>query len=139
MVISVCGVIADCGFTSPWEEFRELLRSRYRLPAHPLLDAVDLYARLFAGFGLRECSTLDAMRTNSCPVLFVHGGSDHYVTTRFSRENYQACRAEKRLIIVPDAGHGMSYLLDTPGCQAALRDFLAAHTPKEAPHADDSL
>lgn len=125
---NVRGVIADCGFTSPYDEFKVVLKRGFRLPEHPFMDAAELFCRLFAGYGFRDCSTLDAMRTNTIPVLFIHGEADTFVPTRFSRENYNACRAEKKLVTVPGAGHGFSYLVATETCQAALREFLLGHS-----------
>ena len=38
-------------------------------------------------------------------------------------ENYQACKAPKRLFIVPGAGHGMSYFVDRPGYEQETKQF----------------
>lgn len=39
-------------------------------------------------------------------------------------ENYQACRAPKRILIVDGAEHAMSYLVDTKRYQEAVIEFL---------------
>ena len=42
-----------------------------------------------------------------------------------SRENYEASAAQyKRLLIVPHAGHGLSYMLDREAYLTALHEFL---------------
>jgi pimeloyl-ACP methyl ester carboxylesterase len=125
---TVDGIIADCGFTSPWDIVADLAKRRFHLPVHPLLDGLDCLAGWFAGFHLRESSTLDAMRQCRIPTLFVHGEGDNFVPCEMTRANYAACAAEKQLFTVPGAGHGGSYLVDRPGCEAVLRAFLAAHT-----------
>ncbi len=38
-------------------------------------------------------------------------------------ENYEACAAPKRLLIVPGATHGRSYLVDRESYEAAVRSF----------------
>ena len=44
-----------------------------------------------------------------------------------SRENFEASAAErKKLLIVPNAGHGLSYMLDRPAYLSALHEFLVA-------------
>lgn len=44
-----------------------------------------------------------------------------------SRENFEASAAErKKLLIVPNAGHGLSYMLDRPAYLSALHEFLEA-------------
>jgi len=40
-----------------------------------------------------------------------------------SQQNYDACTAPKKLVTVPGAGHGLSYLLDTEGYFQAVREF----------------
>lgn len=92
------------------------------------MDIANVFCRLLAGFNFKECSTLDAMEVNTLPILFVHGEADTFVPARFTRENYETCRAEKELITVPGAGHGMSYLLETEKCQKALSAFLEKHS-----------
>ena len=116
-------VVADCGFTSPYEEFVHVLKRRH-IPVHPVLDIAELYAKAFAGFSFKDYSTITALQTNRRPVLFVHGEKDTFVPVRFAVENYAACTAEKQLITVPEAGHGTSYVYAKESCHAALRDFL---------------
>ena len=121
---SVRGIIADCGFTSPYAEFKEVLTHKMHLPVHPFIEIADVFSRIFAGFGFNDCSTVDAMRVNKLPVLFIHGEEDNFVPFRFTRENFEACLAPKTLISVPNAGHGFSYLVETERCQWSLRAFL---------------
>ena len=41
-----------------------------------------------------------------------------------SRANRAACRSEARLLTVPGAGHGLSYLIDNAGYRSAVLSFL---------------
>ena len=52
------------------------------------------------------------MKTCNIPVIFFHGESDDFVPCVMSREMYNACTAPKELVTVPDAGHGLAYLVD---------------------------
>ena len=47
-----------------------------------------------------------------------------------SRENYARCASAKRLITVPGADHGFSYLVDKPGIETALKQFFAETLPR---------
>ena len=59
------------------------------------------------------------------PVLFIHGEDDRFVPCRMGRENFAHCRsAEKRLLTVPNAGHGMSYMADKTAYLRAVSAFL---------------
>lgn len=121
---NVCGIIADCGFTSPWEQIAHLMKTRYHLPVHPLLDLANLWAIILGGFSFREYSTLDAMEENTLPILFLHGEADEFVPTVFSIRAYEKCKAPKRIVTVPGAAHGVSYLIDPVTCDRELDDFL---------------
>lgn len=124
---TVRGIVADCGFTSAWEELSYLLRRRHVPAAGAVLRLADLLARLFAGFSFRECSTVEAMAANRLPILFLHGEADTFVPARFTQACFDACRGEKELLLVPGATHGVSYLKDRPRCQAALERFLRTY------------
>ena len=123
---NVKGVCADCGFTDPYEIVGRIMRSQ-RIPPFPLLDIAGIYTKVFAGFGLREYSTLTAMENCRIPVLLIHGLSDDFVPCEMSKRAFEACGTEKQLILVEDAGHGTSYLTDPERCQTALKTFLLSH------------
>lgn len=121
---AVRGVIADCGFTSPWDIFRYLVRRRYRLPVFPFLQITDFMCRHGgAGFGFRDVSTVDIMSEIRLPVLFIHGGKDRFVPAEMSRRNHELCVSEKYLEIIEGAGHGLSYLTETGRYEKAVLDF----------------
>lgn len=123
---SVSGIVADCGYTSPKAIICSVLRDHH-VPAAPVYAVAKLGARLFCGFDLDSVSAPDALRRSHIPVLFIHGDDDRFVPCRMSRENFEASAAEhKKLLIVHNAGHGLSYMLDRPAYLSALHEFLVA-------------
>ena len=121
---NVRGVIADCGFTSPYDIIGKVIRDNH-LPAKLLLPLIDLQTTLFAGFSLKEYSTLDAMKRTKLPVLLVHGEADAFVPCEMSRRVFEACAStDKTLLTVPNAGHGQSYLIDREKYQRTARAFI---------------
>ena len=118
------GIVADCGFTTPWDIMAHVARRDYRLPPFPLLYLLDGLARLRAGFRLKGADTRKALERNRIPVLFLHGEEDSFVPLSMTEENFAACRAEKRLYTVPGAGHAQSFGVDPEGCKRVLREFL---------------
>lgn len=123
---SVSGIVADCGYTSPKAIICSVLRDHH-VPAAPVYAVAKLGARLFCGFDLDSASAPDALRRSHIPVLFIHGDDDRFVPCRMSRENFEASAAEhKKLLIVHNAGHGLSYMLDRPAYLSALHEFLVA-------------
>lgn len=126
---NVRAIIADCGFTSPYEIAKSVLRRDYpRLPVGLLLPICGLFTRLYAGFGLHDASTLDAVRESRYPILFIHGTGDTFVPCEMTKEAYAACTSEKELILVDSAEHGKSYLVEKGRVEEALCRFLATHT-----------
>ena len=130
---SVRGVIADCGFSSPEAIMRSVLQAHVKwLPAGSLLGLMDVCTRVFAGFSIKEASTLDAVSKTKRPILFIHGTADTFVPCAMSQAAYDVCASEKQLILVDGARHGYSYLVDRPRVQAALAAFLEKYTSQEA-------
>ena len=41
-----------------------------------------------------------------------------------SRENYDACASAKEILIVPGAGHGLSYCVEPKAYEKAVEDFM---------------
>ncbi|MBE6564833.1 MAG: alpha/beta hydrolase [Ruminococcaceae bacterium] len=121
---NVVGIVADCGFTSPYDILAHVGKQYFHLPAFPLLPLADIVCKQKAGYSFKEYSTLDAMKTNRLPVLFIHGEGDTFVPTSMSKAAYEACRAEKQLFLVPSAGHGLSYTVDPQKCEETLANFL---------------
>ncbi len=112
---NVRGIIADCGFTSPYAIWKHVVTNNLHLPFNGVSSLLaDRLCMQKIDASPRDYSTVDAMRECKIPVLFVHGEDDHFVPKEMTLENYEACAAPKRLLTVPGAEHGMSYLLARP-------------------------
>ncbi|MBQ3133598.1 MAG: alpha/beta hydrolase [Clostridia bacterium] len=120
---NVRGIIADCGFTSPYAIISCFMKTGLPKMRQDLLPLLNVAVRRRAGYSFRGTSTVDALRDNTKPVLFVHGEADTFVPMAMTLENYKACRAPKELLLVEGAGHGLSYLFDTEHYQAMLLRF----------------
>ncbi len=122
---NVRGIIADCGFTSPWDITRACLKAWFNLPTYPFIPAVRAVTRLAAGYDLKEKSTLEILRTARIPTLFIHGTKDDFVPPHMTIHNYQVCSAPKRLCLVDDASHAFSWYFDNEKYISALESFFA--------------
>lgn len=121
---SVRCVIADCGFTSPYEIIKSVCKNGFHIPPFLIMPIERLYFKMFAGYGMKECSTVDAVKNTDIPIFFLHGEADTFVPPYMTRQNAAACRSEHVLLTVPGAEHGRSYLVDKEKCDAALGEFL---------------
>lgn len=125
---NVRGIVADCGFTSAWDELAYLLKKIVHLPPHPFLDGLSLMTTLIAGFGLKDCSAADCAAETDIPVLFIHGRRDTFVPYELGLKNFEACASEKKLITVDEAGHGVSYLVEPDRCREELTQFIERYS-----------
>lgn len=125
---NVRGIIADCGFTSPGEIIANVMKLWIKLPKFPLYYIVGWMCRVFAGFSFDEFSTVDAMKKNKLPIIFIHGTGDNFVPHDMTLRAHEACIAEKEIYLVEKAGHGLSYLVETENCQRAISAFLERNT-----------
>ena len=119
---NVIGILADCGYTSAREIIHKILR-QIRLPIRLVYPFVKLGARLFAGFDLEQADARKAVQNCTRPVIFYHGDGDDFVPWEMSRDNHAACPSRKKLVIIPGAGHGLSFPADQERYVAELREF----------------
>lgn len=117
-------VVADCGFTSPYEIMWKVLRKDRNVPLVRLvLGFGNILANLLADFEFEEYDTFKGLRYNKIPVLFIHGTGDTFVPIEMTIANFQYCTSEKSLYLVENAPHAVSYLIDEEGYHKALIDF----------------
>lgn len=121
---SVKAVIADCAFTSPYDVFAHILKRDYHLPPFPVMNINDMICRSKAGYGFRDYSTLDAVRSAKVPMLFIHGRNDDFVPVWMSEQNYEMCRSPKDILIVDNAAHGASYYENSKLYERKVGEFL---------------
>ncbi len=120
---SVKAVIADCAFTSPYDVFAHILKRDYHLPPFPVMNINDMICRKKAGYGFKDYSTLEAVRSAAVPILFIHGKEDTFVPTWMSEKNYECCASEKDIMLTENAAHGAAYYEDTEAYEKKIAEF----------------
>ena len=117
----VCA-LGDCGYSSAKEIIQKIVKEM-GLPPKLVYPFIQLGAWLFGHFDLEETSCVKAMETCKIPVILLHGDVDAFVPFEMSEQIYAACHSPKRLVKVPDAGHGLAFPKDEAAYIQALRDF----------------
>lgn len=120
---NVKGIIADCGYSSPKAIIRKVIHDM-RYPLELTYFFVRLGGKLFGRFDIEAASAVDALKYAKVPVLFIHGDDDRFVPCTMSEENYAACCAQKHMLRVAGAGHGLSYMVDAEGYRSSIQNFL---------------
>ena len=117
----VCA-LADCGYTSAEEIIKKIVKEM-KLPPKLIYPFIKLSARIFRRFDLDQTSPIKAMANAKIPVIFIHGEADDFVPCDMSHRLYNACITKKKLVTVPNAGHGLAFPVDQDKYIDALKQF----------------
>lgn len=120
---NVKAIAADCPYSSPRSIIEKVI-SEMHVPVGIGYFMVSLGARIFGGFNPDACSATEALKHAKTPVLLIHGEDDRLVPCEMSREMFKACASKKVLLTVPDAGHGLSYLIDEEKYKETVKAFV---------------
>lgn len=121
---AIKGIIADCSYTSAWEEFSYQLKTSFHLPNFPVLHICSLYSRIIAGYSFKDASPLEAVKNAKKPILFIHGGADDFVPVYMEKILYDACCTEKSMITVDNAVHARSYYTNPEIYEKTIEEFM---------------
>lgn len=121
---NVHGIIADCGYTSPYAIWKHVAENNMKLHYGGIIAKItDDICKKRIQVGSRDVSATEALKKCRVPVLFIHGSDDHFVPVEMTYENYKACASPKKILIVPGAEHGMSYPVDKDSYEKTVLDF----------------
>lgn len=105
------GIAADCPYSSPYEIISKVMVDKGLKPSL-LMPLVSLSAFLFGHFRLKSESAAEAVEKSSLPILIIHGLDDRFVPDYMSREIYERSKGNVEYETFPNAGHGLSYMVD---------------------------
>ena len=120
---NVRGVIADCCYSDLNTVFRNLVGQLYHLTAM-FVDVFEYVNLLKAGYGFREASSVRSVSVARVPLVYICGDCDRYVPKDMALEIFNACKSEKKLLLVPGAGHAASYMCAKDEYEALVREFI---------------
>ncbi len=120
---NVRGIMADCPYSTPSAIIRKVCKDVGYPPtlSYPFLWLGSL---IFGGFRLDSCDAVSAVKHTSLPILLIHGGDDRFVPCEMSGQIYENCKDHAQLHIFPDAGHGLSYIIDHVRYEEICLNFL---------------
>lgn len=120
---NVRGIIADCGYSDLSTVFRNLVGKLYHLPTM-FVDVFEYVNLLKAGYGFKEASSVRSVSVARVPLVYICGDCDRYVPKDMALEIFNACKSEKKLLLVPGAGHAASYMCAKDEYEALVREFI---------------
>ena len=122
---AVKGILADCPYDVP-KDIIVLTAKKHAGPLAGLLWPFLTIGAFLFGNGLRFGNVCchEAVKHANVPILIIHGEDDRFVPAYMSEPMAAANPALVTRVTFPNAGHGMSYLMDTPRYQAMTEAFL---------------
>ncbi len=128
---NVRGIIADCGFTAPYEIIRwTAVNAKHIWPgvADIMITSLEWYCEHFAGFSLKEYSTYKAMNSTNLPFLFITGTKDETVPCEMTMSSFmlykQRCPDKTKIVFFEDGPHAISYLMDEAKYKKEVKNFI---------------
>lgn len=122
--------IEDAGYTSVNAELKYQAGDMYGMPkwlGNLLIPVVSGYSKVFAGYSYHEANAVKLLHNNKRPMLFIHGGEDTFVPTKYLNQVYKATRGPKEKLEVPGAKHVQSYATDPVKYQSTVHNFLGKY------------
>lgn len=125
---SLKGIISDCGFLTPIEQIKYLLKKFCPIALFPLYQFFLLFTKLITGNDFSKDNALDSLKKTRLPFLFIHGKNDFFVPLFMSKSAYTHCAGEKVLEIFNNAGHAASQHVDFNRYRKISLDFLSKYS-----------
>lgn len=123
-------IVADCSFSSAWDELLEQFRMIHvpNCIAWPAALGVRGLVKLLRGFDLENAAPAKAVMKTDMPILFAHGMEDRYVPTIMSVHMASARISGgiglTELVLIPGATHAKGILTDKGRWISAVSDFI---------------
>lgn len=121
---NVKAVVADCGFTSPVAIIKKVARQHFRINATFFIPFLNIACLIFGNFSITKDSTVQTVKNSNIPIMLIHGENDNFVPCDMSRETIKEAGENCKLLIIKDADHGLSFLVDEQKVVKEIGSFL---------------
>lgn len=121
---NVKAIVADCAYTSAWDEFSYQLETYLKVPSSYILNVTNMVTKLKAGYSLKEASALESVKKATVPILFIHGDKDKFVPYSMMDKLYDATSSPKEKLTIDGGEHANSDLVSPFLYWLTLEDFL---------------
>ena len=120
-------LIEDCGFSSCWEQFNNVVAQTIGFKAPWALAAPEKWYKLRAGWNIKDNNPINQVAKSKVPTLFIHGADDTFVPFRMRDALYEAASCEKERLTIDGAEHANSVDIAPDIYHAACKSFIAKY------------
>lgn len=124
--LQVKAIVADCGYSSAWKQFKHVLKRNFHLPSFPIMQVANFLNIILNKYDFNENCPVKQVEKAKVPFLFIHGEDDDFVPTEMVYEVFNACSSEKKeLHVFPGAAHAESYYVCHDEYVKVLNEFVS--------------
>ncbi len=120
---NVVAITADCPYSAPGAIIRKVCRD-IKIPGWLVYPFIVLGGLVFGHFAIWKSSAVKSVAKTKVPIHLIHGEDDRFVPCYMSWDILKACKGKARLVTIPDAGHGICFLVDRAKYEQVFTDFL---------------
>ncbi|MGL5348201.1 MAG: alpha/beta hydrolase [Peptostreptococcaceae bacterium] len=125
---NVKSIIADCGYSSVWDQFAYQLDDLFSLPEFPILHVSSLVGQIRAGYSIKDAAPIEQVCKSKTPILYIHGDKDDFVPYYMMDELYNATSSEKEMLTIENAGHAKGSEVNPKAYWTAVYNFINKYT-----------
>ncbi|MDR0404818.1 MAG: alpha/beta hydrolase [Oscillospiraceae bacterium] len=123
-------IVEDCGYTSACDIFSFQLKDQFGLPSFPIMNSLALVTKIRAKFDIYEASSVEQLKKNQLPIMFIHGTRDEFVPFEMLYTLFESTNAEKDIYTVQGAGHNCAFSKDPDEYMRRVLSFIDSHVSK---------
>lgn len=104
---TVKGIIADSAYSAPSEiqKYNCVKNAPNKKIGLKFAEKLDNYVMKTDGFSSYDYTVKEAFKSNTRPILFLHGENDSVVPFEMCLDNFNNCQSEKALVSFEDCDH----------------------------------
>ena len=121
---NVKAIVADCAYTSAWDEFSYQLETYLKVPSSYILNVTNMVTKLKAGYSLKEASAMECVKKATVHILYIHGDKDKFVPYSMMDKLYDATSSPKEKLTIDGGEHANSDLVSPFLYWLTVEDFL---------------
>jgi len=126
-------IVADCPVADPFKQILYTEKCDVGFSLSITTEIVRLFGILFAKFDLKAVSAENEIRKSKIPLYLIHGTADKTVPVSAGKSIFENCPSSKKILIVEDADHGLSYLMNTDEYENGLNEMLNKYVCPQNP------
>ena len=114
----------DSPYDDAYNEIKYVINHYFHLPGIIFMPMISLFFRLFIGTKLKKINVYNNLDKLNIPILMFHGLDDDFVPYNNTENIYKYYSNYKDKLLIPNATHGMGYLVDRNNYIKKIKEFI---------------